>query len=101
MNGLENTSPGRRGSLAVDAVQRSQLVVTVKDPKGSLTVRCPLKGNGITEGKSGSKLYYKGLIVDCTVPIAEAGKRTVSASVAWDPAIKPLSATVDVRRVKN
>ena len=100
MNGLENVAGGHRGHLAVEAVQRSQLSITVKNPTSLATARCPLKGNGITEGKSGSRLYYKGLVVSCEVPIAQAGKHAVSASVVWDPAIKPLSAKAVVRRVR-
>jgi hypothetical protein len=101
MNGLENAPGGPRGFKAVDALDRSQLSITVGAPKGETIVRCPLKGSGDIQSKSGSKLGRTGLRVDCEVPIAETGKHRITANVAWDPAIKPLSANVEVRRVKN
>jgi hypothetical protein len=101
MNGLENAPGYKRGEKAVEAKERSQLAITVKDPKGEMTVRCPLKGNGTAQTKSGSKLSDTGLLVDCEVPIAQTGKHRVSATVAWDPALEPLSANVEVRRVRK
>jgi hypothetical protein len=88
---------------AVAFLQRSQLVVTVKGPgAATMNARCPIKGNGVTEGKSGAKLFARGIRVDCEVLVAQAGKHQVSATVTWDPAFsKPLSATAEVRRVKK
>lgn len=86
---------------AIEFLQKSQLAVTVKDPKGSTTVRCPLMGNGTTEGMSGPRLFQKGIVVDCAYPAGQAGKHQVSATVAWTPEVKPLAATVEVRRVKK
>jgi hypothetical protein len=78
-------------------------VVTVKDSKGASAapLRCPLKGNGTSQGKSGGKMYEKRLVVSCAFPVTQAGKHQVSATVIWDPAVRPLTATVEVRRVKN
>jgi hypothetical protein len=91
-----------RRSDAVGFLQKSQVAISVKGPAGATTVRCPIKGNGMTEGKSGAKLFAQGIIVSCEVPIAQAGKHQVSATMVWDPAfIKPLSASVEVRRVKK
>lgn len=88
---------------AVEFLQRSQLVVTVKGPTGVTTnARCPIKGNGIMEGKSGAKLFAQGIRVDCEVLVAQPGKHQVSATVTWDPAFsKPLSASAEVRKVKK
>lgn len=86
---------------AVGFLEKSQLVVTVKDPKGPTIVRCPLRGNGTMQGMSGRKVYEKGLVVSCAVPATQAGKHQVSATVDWTPDVKPLTATVEVRRVKK
>lgn len=86
---------------AIEYLQRSQLNVTVKDAGDATKARCPLRGNGTTEGMSGSRLFTKGLPVSCEVPIARAGKHQVSATIEWDPACKPLSANVEVRRVRK
>lgn len=96
MNGLENASP--RGALAVAALNRSQLTVGVRDTAGvSASATCPLKGNGTSQSKSGSKLSEGGLIVSCNVPITSTGKHVVTGTIAWDPAIKPLSGKLEVR----
>jgi hypothetical protein len=85
----------------IEFLQKSELVVTVKDPKGSNSVRCPLSGNGTTEGMSGPRLFQKGIVVSCAYPVAQAGKHQISATVVWRPEVKPLSATVEVRREKK
>lgn len=86
---------------AVGFLEKSQLVVTVKDSKAPTIVRCPLRGNGTMQGMSGRKVFEKGLVVSCTVPATQAGKHQVSTTVDWDPALKPLTATVEVRKVKK
>jgi hypothetical protein len=93
---------GWKRSQAIELLQRSQIVVSINGPSGASTSRCPMRGNGIVEGMSGPKLYSKGIRVDCEVAVARSGKHQVSASVVWDRAIvKPLSAVVEIRRVKK
>lgn len=87
--------------VAIEYLQRSQLSVTVKDAGGATKASCPLRGNGKMEGMSGSKLFTQGLVVSCELPAARAGKHEVSATIEWDPACKPLSANVEVRRVRK
>jgi hypothetical protein len=96
---VSNTDRPTRETVA--ALQRSQLEVKVNDGQGFATARCPLKGNGTMQAKSGLKVTEKGLIVACEVPVKQTGKHQVSATVAWDSSIKPLSALVEVRRVKK
>jgi hypothetical protein len=98
--GTPHESLARRD--AIGFLQRSQVEISVKGPSGATTVRCPITGSGLVEGKSGAKLFATGTQVSCEVPIGQPGKHQVSATVLWDPAIiEPLSASVEVRRVKK
>ena len=94
----DSTLPRRS---VIEFLQRSQLTMTVKDATDAATTSCPLRGNGTMEGMSGSRLFTKGLIVSCEVPIARPGKHQVSATIEWHPKCKPLSANVEVRRVRK
>lgn len=83
----------------IDLLRNSQLSVTVTGPNGVTSAQCPLKGNnGVSEGRSGAKLFTTGLMVACEVAVAQAGKHRISATMIWNPSLKPVSATVDVRR---
>ena len=99
MNGLEK---GSRGAKGKDALHDSKLAITVKDAKGSATVRCTLFGNiGSSQAIWESKLTETGTQVACEVPITQTGKVEVSGAITWEPIIKPLSAKLEVRRQKK
>lgn len=98
---LESTRGEKRGSAAKDALHRSQLTINVRDKSGATAaVSCPLDGSGTMQSMSGSKLTETGLNVSCKNPITSAGAYVITASVVWQPGIKPLSGKLEVRLAK-
>jgi len=63
------------------------------------TASCIAWGHATYDSSSDDEQKRTGVNVECELTVTRAGKHAVSGSIAWDRAIIPRSAALEVRRI--
>jgi hypothetical protein len=87
-----------------DAMKRSTVTIAVMDDAGQTrTTTCQGYEIGSTHETHayGSRMEETGMPLDCTLPIAKAGRHTVTGSVRWDAMLVARETKLEIRKAKK
>jgi hypothetical protein len=82
---------------------RSTVTIALKDDAGQTrTTTCRgFEIGAFSETHANARMEKTGMPLDCTFPIARAGRHAVTASVAWDPMLIAREAKLEIRQAKK
>lgn len=96
---IKNTAVPDEDKVVDGALTASTLHVTLEEANGTQSrVRCATyDGTSLKRSQGGFEHTREGVPVTCRLDVSTSGRAKLEAEVAWDSAIKPRSATLEVR----